>query len=62
MQDDVAVCSLKAKDIGGWSASWLNGQLWAPPAHLPKAQPQDTRFFTAFEEAKLAVEQQLQQS
>ena len=58
--DEVPVCTLKVKDIGGCTASWLNGLLWAPPAHMPKAQPQPTCFFFGVEEAKLAVEQQLQ--
>jgi hypothetical protein len=57
--DGAPVCNLKAKDIGGCTASWLDGRLWAPPAHLPKAMPQPTRFFAGFEEARSAVEQQL---
>ena len=56
---DVPVCTLKAKDIGGCTASWLDGRLWAPLAHMPKATPQSTRFFAGFEEARLAVEQQI---
>ena len=58
--DDVPVCALKKKDIGGISASWLDGRMWAPPAHLPKAAPQETRFFTGLDEAKQAVAQVLQ--
>lgn len=57
--DGQPVCALKGKDIGGWAASWLDGRLWAPPAHLPKATPQATRFFISLEEAKSAVEQTL---
>ena len=57
--DDVPVCTLKGKDIGGWAASWLDDRLWPPPGHLPKAAPQTTRFFTNLEEAKAAVEQTL---
>ena len=57
--DDVPVCTLKPKDIGGFTASWLNGRLWAPPSHMPKAAPQETRFFMGLEDAKLAVEQSL---
>jgi hypothetical protein len=56
---EVPVCALKAKDIGGCTASWLDDRLWSPPSHLPKAKPQPTRFFSDFAEAKLAVEQQL---
>lgn len=58
--DGVPVCSLKGKDIGGWAASWLDDRLWAPPAHLPKATPQPTRFFVNLTEAKTAVELALQ--
>ncbi len=58
-QNGMPVCSLKAKDIGGCTASWLNGRLWAPPAHMPRAMPQPTRFFAGFDEAREAVEQQL---
>lgn len=57
--DDVQVCALKLKDIGGWTASWTDDRLWAPPAHLPKAMPQATRFFPALDEAKAAVEKAL---
>jgi len=57
--DNVAVCTLKTKDIGGCAASWLDGHLWAPPSHLPKATPQPTRFFMGVDEAKAAVEQVL---
>ena len=53
------VCTLKAKDIGGCTASWLNGLLWAPPAHMPRATPQPTCFFSSLNDAKLAVEQRL---
>ena len=56
------VCMLKLKDIGGCTANWLNKMLWAPPSHMPKAIPQPTRFFPDVDEAKLAVEQQLQQA
>lgn len=54
--DGEPICSLKGKDIGGWAASWLDGRLWAPPAHLPKAAPQPTRFFIDLADAKGAVE------
>ena len=57
--DGVPVCTLKPKDIGGCIASWLDGRLWAPPGHLPKAAPQATRFFAGIEDAKSAVEQAL---
>jgi hypothetical protein len=57
--DNVAVCALKTKDIGGCVASWLDGRMWAPPVHLPKATPQPTRFFMGLTEAKEAVEQAL---
>lgn len=57
--DDVQVCSLKLKDIGGWTASWTDERLWAPPSHLHKATPQATRFFPGLDEAKAAVEQAL---
>ncbi|MDZ7938811.1 MAG: hypothetical protein U5M53_11255 [Rhodoferax sp.] len=57
--DDVPVCTLKIKDIGGVAASWLDGRLWAPPSHMPKATPQETRFFMGLDEAKQAVEQTL---
>ena len=55
--DEVPTCTLKGKDIGGWSATWLGDRLWAPPAHLPKATPQPMRFFVDLAEAKAAVEQ-----
>lgn len=58
--DDVPVCTLKTKDIGGVAASWLDERRWAPPSHMPKAAPQDTRFFSDMAEARLAVEQALQ--
>ena len=57
--DGNPVCSLKVKDIGGCTGSWLDGRLWAPPAHMPKAPPQPTRFFAGLAEGKTAVEQQL---
>jgi hypothetical protein len=57
--DEVPVCTLKVKDIGGVAASWLDQRLWPAPAHLPKAPPQPTRFFANLEEAKQAVEQML---
>lgn len=57
--DDVPVCTLKSKDIGGCAAQWLDGRLWPPPAHLPKAAPQATRFFANVDEAKAAVERAL---
>ncbi len=56
---DVPVCTLKAKDIGGCTASWTGDRLWAPLPHMPRAAPQPTRFFSSFEEARQAVEQQL---
>jgi hypothetical protein len=55
--DDVPVCALKVKDIGGVAANWLDDRLWPAPSHMPKAIPQNTRFFMALDEAKLAVEQ-----
>jgi hypothetical protein len=57
--DNVPVCELRPKDIGGVTASWLNDSLWAPPGHLPKAAPQQTRFFFGVAEAKAAVEEVL---
>lgn len=54
------VCTLKGKDIGGWTASWHGERLWPAPAHLPKAMPQATRFFMDLAEAKAAVEAALQ--
>ena len=54
--DGAPACTLKGKDIGGWTASWVGDRLWAPPAHMPKAAPQPTRFFMNLEEAKAAVE------
>lgn len=57
--DDAPVCTLKGKDIGGWTASWAGNRLWPPPAHLPKATPQATRFFMNLDEAKAAVEAEL---
>lgn len=57
--DDVPVCTLKVKDIGGIAASWLGDRLWPPPSHLPKAAPQPTRFFPDLAEAKAAVEEAL---
>jgi hypothetical protein len=57
--NDVPVCTLKVKDIGGVAASWLDDRLWPAPSHLPKAAPQPTRFFPNLTDAKLAVEQML---
>ncbi|MBV7542807.1 hypothetical protein [Acidovorax sp. sic0104] len=57
--DGRQVCSIKRKDIGGWIAGWVDERQWPAPAHLPKAMPQPTRFFSSLEEAKLAVEQAL---
>lgn len=57
--DGIPVCSIKTKDIGGCIANWLNGRKWGPPAHLPKATPQDSKFFPDKESAKLAVEHAL---
>ncbi len=57
--DDVPVCELKSKDIGGVTASWLDDRLWPPPSHMPKAAPQPTRFFHGIDDAKSAVEQAL---
>ena len=54
--DNVPVCTLRTKDIGGCTADWLDGRMWAPPAHMPKATPQTTRFFGGVDEAKQAVE------
>ena len=54
--DGAPVCELRLKDIGGVTATWLNDRLWPPPAHLPKAAPQTTRFFPAVADAKAAVE------
>lgn len=59
LMDEVPVCALKIKDIGGVAASWLDERLWPAPAHLPKAMPQPTRFFTTMAEAKQAVEEAL---
>jgi len=59
MADGQALCSIKRKDIGGWTAVWMDERLWPAPPHLPKAMPQPTRFFSSLEEAKLAVEQAL---
>ncbi|HCX81940.1 MAG: hypothetical protein A3E00_03770 [Curvibacter sp. RIFCSPHIGHO2_12_FULL_63_18] len=57
--DDVPVCTLKIKDIGGVAASWQDDHLWPPPAHMPKAPAQPTRFFADLAEAKAAVEKTL---
>ena len=57
---DTPVCTLKSKDIGGCIANWQNGLLWAPPAHMPKATPQPSCFFSNLDDAKRAVEQRLQ--
>lgn len=54
--DGIPVCVIKKKDIGGCIANWLDDRKWAPPAHLPKSTPQDSKFFTDKESAKLAVE------
>ena len=59
MVNGQAVCSVKRKDIGGWTAAWTDDRLWPAPTHLPRATPQPTRFFGSLEEAKLAVEQVL---
>lgn len=59
MVDGQALCSIKRKDIGGLIAAWVDERLWPAPAHLPKAMPQPTRFFSNLEEAKLAVEHAL---
>lgn len=59
MLDDLPICSLKSKDIGGCAATWLDNRLWPPPPHLPKAAPQATRFFASVDEAKAAVDQAL---
>lgn len=59
MVDGKAICSIKRKDIGGWTAAWADDRLWPVPAHLPKAMPQPTRFFSSLEEALAAVEQAL---
>jgi hypothetical protein len=56
---ETPVCTLKTKDIGGCTATWLNGMLWAPPAHMPKAKPQPACFFSNVEDAKQAVEKRL---
>lgn len=53
------VCSIQRKDIGGWTAVWMDERLWPAPAHLPKAQPQSARFFSELEEAQQAVAQAL---
>ncbi len=57
--DGQAVCTIKRKDIGGWTAGWMDERLWPAPPHLPKAMPQPTQFFGTLENAKLAVEQAL---
>lgn len=57
--DGAPVCTLKGKDIGGWTASWAGDRLWPSPAHLPKATPQTTRFFMNLDEAMAAVEAEL---
>ncbi len=59
MVNGQATCSVKRKDIGGWTAGWTDDRLWPAPAHLPKAMPQPMRFFSSLEEAKLAVEHAL---
>lgn len=57
LRNDAPICTLKRKDIGGYTASWTGDRLWAPPSHLPKAMPQPTRFFSTLDEAKSAVEE-----
>jgi hypothetical protein len=59
LMDGQAVCAVKRKDIGGWTAAWTDERLWPAPSHLPRATPQPMRFFGSLEEAKLAVEQAL---
>lgn len=59
LQNETPVCTLKKKDIGGYTAEWAEGRLWAPPSHLPKAQPQSVRYFPTLDEAKSSVEQQM---
>ena len=59
MVDGQACCSVKRKDIGGWTAAWTDDRLWPVPVHLPKAVPQPTKFFSSLEEAKQAVEDAL---
>ena len=39
LMDGQAVCAVKRKDIGGWTAAWTNERLWSAPPHLPKAMP-----------------------
>ena len=53
------LCTLKGKDIGGWTACWEGERVWPPPAHLPKAMPQPTKYFGSLDEAKAAVEKVL---
>lgn len=57
--DGASICSVRRKDIGGWTAVWEDERLWPAPPHLPKAMPQQMRFFSSLEEAKAAVEQAL---
>lgn len=57
--DGQALCSIKRKDIGGWTAVWTDDRLWPPPSHLPEAKPQPMQFFSSLEEAKQAVEHAL---
>lgn len=57
--NEAPICTLKKKDIGGFTASWNDGRLWPAPSHLPKAQPQQVRFFNSLDEAKASVEQAL---
>ena len=53
------VCFLKHMDIGGYNAHLSNGQLWPAPAHLPKAPPQESKFFNSIDDAKQACEAML---
>lgn len=57
--EGIPVCMIKFKDIGGWTATWLDHRRWAPPTHLPKAIAQESKFFPAKDDAKAAVEQAL---
>jgi hypothetical protein len=57
--EDTPVCTLRSKDIGGWTASWAGERLWPPPVHLPRAAPQATRYFMSLDEARAAVEAEL---
>ncbi|TXH90856.1 MAG: hypothetical protein E6Q78_03490 [Rhodoferax sp.] len=57
MVNGEVVCTLKGKDIGGWTANWVGERLWPAPLHMPKATPQATRFFMDLNEAKAEVAQ-----